>query len=477
MTHLEGEELLKSILDSTHHGIVALKAVRNSSGAIQDFSILLINAEGERILGRNAHQLIGQRMVEIFPKSSSVELLEALQHVVENGVRFKDHMAFELNNEKHWFSLQATPFADGVTLSFTDITEEKLQSIHLRDSESKYRKLFEESMDSIFLMNSEYLILEANQAMVNLFGHSQKELRFLSFSDLFVDEEAFWHFNKTLYKQNFVEEFEAELRLANGKTAVCLINLIQIIDQSNDVAQYQGVLKDISKRKKAEYELLLAEKLSMTGKIARSIAHEVRNPLTNLNLALEQLKDEVPENVEDAELYFNIISRNARRIEELIASLLESAKPKSLILEKRSINEVIKAAIAIVDDRLKLQQMKLNVQLDEDIPELPIDTEQMKVAFVNLMINAIEAMRSGEGELTIKTNFIADQVHIYLRDNGKGIPPENIKRLFDPFFTAKKGGMGLGLTSVQNIIQSHLGEIEVESRLNEVTQFHISFSI
>jgi PAS domain S-box-containing protein len=477
MTRLEGEELLNSILESTPHGIAALEAVRDSSDSIVDFKIKLINSEGEKSLGFKPNEIEGQTITESFVERVSDELLKLLIPALRRGKRFKKEMMFEVRGETLWFSFQGSQFGDGLTLSFIDISEEKAQSIQLLESEAKYRKLFQESMDSIFLMNNEYLILEANNAMVELFGYQQDEIRFLSFSDLFVEEESFWYFNKMLYKQNRIEEFETELKLANEKTAVCLINLIQVVDHENEVAQYQAVLKDITKRKKAEAELILAEKLSMTGKIARSIAHEVRNPLTNLNLALEQLKDEVPNGVEDAELYFKIISRNAKRIEELIASLLESSKPKSLSLKKTNINEVIESSIQIIEDRLKLQQMNIELDLANNLPDLPIDIEQLKVAFVNLMINAIEAMKAGQGLLKISTSLEHQEVKVMIDDNGNGISKENIKKLFDPFFTAKKGGMGLGLTSVQNIVQSHLGEISVESEIGEGTKFILSFRI
>ncbi|MEC7754558.1 MULTISPECIES: ATP-binding protein [unclassified Roseivirga] len=477
MTLTEGEKLLKSILNTTPHGIVALKAVRNTKGGIEDFQVQLINAEGLNILGRSAEDIEGAGFLESFPGQVTNALFDSLKEVVETGERLKREVQFRRGQESLWYSIHATRFADGLTISFVDVSEEKQHALELGQSEAKYRQLFEESMDSIFLMNNEYLILESNASMLQLFGYDQKEIRFLSLSELFSDEETFWHFNKQLYKNNKVEEFEAEMRMANGQTVVCLINLVALEKSQAQVGLYQGVIKDISKRKQAEAELLLAEKLSMTGKIARSIAHEVRNPLTNLSLALEQLKDEVPEHLEDAELYFNIIGRNARRIEELISGLLESSKPKALSLENSQVNEVVKAAVQMVEDRINLQQMKLELQLHEGLPAVALDKDQMKMALVNLMINAIEAMKAGEGVLRVSTLQQQQHILIHIEDNGKGISKENQKKLFDPFFTAKKGGMGLGLTSVQNIVQSHLGEIKVTSEEDQGTRFTISIAL
>ncbi|MFT7270292.1 MAG: two-component system, sporulation sensor kinase E, partial [Roseivirga sp.] len=238
-----------------------------------------------------------------------------------------------------------------------------------------------------------------------------------------------------------------------------------------------GVIKDVTRKKKADQEILWAEKLSMTGKIARSIAHEVRNPLTNLSLALEQLKDEVPEDIEDAELYFNIIKRNADRIGTLVTELLDSSKPKSLQLKGQSLNDVVLESMALVSDRIKLQNMTLVQNYHTSLPMIALDRDQIKIALLNIFINAIEAMKPDIGELRVTTYQEENEIVLEVSDNGKGIPKENLGKLFEPFFTAKKGGMGLGLTTFQNIIQSHLGKVRVTSELGFGTSFFISFPI
>ena len=212
----------------------------------------------------------------------------------------------------------------------------------------------------------------------------------------------------------------------------------------------------------------------MTGQIARRMAHEVRNPLTNLNLALEQLREEVIDE-DDTALYFDIIRRNADRIEQLITEMLKSSKPKQLNPEVRNINEVLDEALEMTEDRIKLRGIKLVRDFEEDLPLVSLDKEQLKTAFLNIIINAIEAMKEQEGVLTVATSSNSESVMVYIEDNGKGIPREEIKKLFDPFFTGKKGGMGLGLTSTQNIINSHHARIHVESELGKGTTFKIHF--
>ena len=284
-------------------------------------------------------------------------------------------------------------------------------------------------------------------------------------------------FNKEFYKNDRVLEFEAELVFKSGKSGAFLINLAEFSKKGEDITLYQGIVKDITRKKQAERELVWAEKLSMTGKLARNIAHEVRNPLTNVSLALEQLKEEIPKEITQADLYMNIIERNAERISTLITELLESSKPKSLNLTRSSLNKVVQNAVAFVRERVKLEKIELVERYGNGFPKIPLDTELMTTALLNLLVNAIEAMREGEGVLEIKTYRDTDKLLIDIRDNGIGIPKEYMNQLFEPFFTAKKGASGLGLMTVQNIIKSHTGEISASSEEGKGTLFRVTFFI
>ena len=217
-------------------------------------------------------------------------------------------------------------------------------------------------------------------------------------------------------------------------------------------------------------ELLMAEKLSMTGKIARSIAHEVRNPLTNLDLALDQLADEVPEN-DDVKMFIDIIGRNSKRIGQLITEMLNSSKPKELDVARVDINKLVDATIDLVKDRLTLQGMQVNKHYADNLELISVDAEKLKIALLNVIVNAIEAMEDYKGVLDIKTWQENGSVSIKVKDNGSGIERKDLETLFDPFYTNKQGGMGLGLTSAQNIVNSHGGNIEVDSEIGEGTTF------
>lgn len=347
----------------------------------------------------------------------------------------------------------------------------------LNAKEEKYRSLFERSVDAIYMINKEHLFLDVNESMKDLLGYTKNELLQLSIKDIFHDEDDYTYFNEMLTKEGQLKDLEISLIKKDQSRIICLINSIALNNNAGNTYGYQGIIHDLTMRKRAEEELLMAEKLTMTGQIARSMAHEVRNPLTNLNLALEQLRDEVEESAsEDTTLYFDIIRRNADRIEQLITEMLKSSKPKELNLERRDLNEVLEETLQMTTDRIKLRGIKLIKNFQKDLPFVSVDKEQLKTAFLNIIINAVEAMKEEQGVLTVETSAGKDTVTVAIIDNGKGIPREEIKKLFDPFYTGKKGGMGLGLTSTQNIINGHHARINVESEVGNGTTFRIVFS-
>jgi signal transduction histidine kinase len=230
-------------------------------------------------------------------------------------------------------------------------------------------------------------------------------------------------------------------------------------------------------RKQAENDMLIAERLSLTGKIARTIAHEVRNPLTNLNLALDQLRNEIPEDSESGKLFGDIIERNAHRIEQLVSEMLNSSRTRELELALYPVQEILDDTISLAIDRIKLSGIKLKKNYGTTLPTIRVDKEKIKIAFLNIIINAIEAMDPDKGELTVTASLKDQRLIVEIADNGKGISATDLKKLFDPFFTGKLTGMGLGLTSTKNILNSHHATVEVKSELGKGTTFFIQFKV
>jgi PAS domain S-box-containing protein len=345
----------------------------------------------------------------------------------------------------------------------------------LDEKEKKYSSLFERSIDPIFLASSKLELVEVNQSFLKFFGFAKGETASVSVNSIFENQEDFQYFKKTLKDTEQIKDFEVTLNTKTGEKKICILNCIFIPDQASDFCCYQGIIHDLTLRKQAENDMLIAERLSLTGKIARTIAHEVRNPLTNLNLALDQLRSEISSTNESAKLYGDIIERNAHRIEQLVGEMLNSSKPKELRLENHPMHEILDDAIAMAMDRIKLSQITLTRNYSRDLPSVFVDKEKIRIALLNIVINAIEAMVPEQGVLIIKASLHKKIIQVEISDNGKGISPTDVKRLFDPFFTNKQSGMGLGLTSTKNILNSHQAEIEVTSELGKGTVFYLYF--
>ncbi len=222
-------------------------------------------------------------------------------------------------------------------------------------------------------------------------------------------------------------------------------------------------------------ELRSLEKYAVTGRIARTMAHEVRNPLTNINLALEQLRSDF-EKVEGSEMFFDMINRNSERINKLVSDLLNSTRLTELNRKSVSPNELLNSCLSDARDRIMLEHIHVVKNYDAEIGNISVDEEKVKIAFLNLIVNAIEAMHTG-GTLTLATCVDKNKCVVTISDTGKGLTKDQLGRLFEPFFTTKPKGNGLGLANTQNIIISHNGVIKAESEEGKGTTFTITFDL
>jgi two-component system, sporulation sensor kinase E len=232
------------------------------------------------------------------------------------------------------------------------------------------------------------------------------------------------------------------------------------------------MIRDITQLKKAERELLQAEQMNLTGRMARIIAHEVRNPLTNINLATGEMETFVQD--PEAILYVDIIKRSSDRINNLIGDLLNSTRLANPVFSPYEIEKIFDDVILLCDDRIKLKKIKLNKSGLQGSTILNVDKDKLKIALVNIITNAIEAMEEVEDPaLHIDLIKKDNEVLIKIIDNGCGMDEHTKKHLFEAFFTARNKGMGLGMTTVQNIIHQHNGNIQVDSSIGKGTTFII----
>jgi signal transduction histidine kinase len=218
-------------------------------------------------------------------------------------------------------------------------------------------------------------------------------------------------------------------------------------------------------------------KLVSTGRMARMIAHEVKNPLTNILLCTDQMNELLKDN-EELLSYLEIITRNSKRINQLVVNLLDSTRFGDIKLENRNLVDVVAGTLQLAIDRIRLKSIELNESYSHPVIEVQLDEDKLKIALLNIIINAVEALETEDKKGVISIRVTKDDkfIRIHIADNGPGMDDETKERLFEPFFTSKAKGSGLGLASAQNIILSHKGRIEVKSKKSEGTEFIISLS-
>ncbi|MFN7706253.1 MAG: ATP-binding protein [Chryseotalea sp.] len=345
----------------------------------------------------------------------------------------------------------------------------------LHENEQKYRLLFEHSLDPIFLANQDLSILEFNPAFQSLFGYKNGEI--LEVKSLFSQPKDFQFFKNTIDEFKQIRDLEIPLLTKDNQLKVCLLNGVFVPDHLLPNYCFQAIVRDLTLRKQAEADMILAERLSLTGKIARTIAHEVRNPLTNLSLALDQLRSDLKDNSEAIANYFTIIERNVGRIDLLMTEMLNSSRPKKLNLKLIDVSQLLDETLLLAKDRLQLKCIELKKKYGNHYPRILVDKDKIQIAIVNIIINAIEAMEPGKGILSVEATVSDHLITIAIQDNGKGIAQQDIPKLFDPFYSNKKSGMGLGLTSVKNILNSHSADLSVTSELGVGTTFFIYFKL
>jgi signal transduction histidine kinase len=246
------------------------------------------------------------------------------------------------------------------------------------------------------------------------------------------------------------------------------------------VFEYQEELKqriqELDTANKELVQMRSIEKLAATGRIARTIAHEVRNPLTNINLSVDQLRTEVETQNESVPPLFDMIMRNSNRINMLITDLLNSTKFTELAYQHVSINKLLDESLELAMDRVRLKNIRVAKDYSIDMCDISVDIERIKIAFLNIIVNALEAMEPDKGSLRIKTENRDGRCVVSISDNGSGIDKESLSKLFEPYFTSKPKGTGLGLTNAQNIILNHNGYIYAESEVGRGTTFVITLN-
>lgn len=385
-----------------------------------------------------------------------------------------------------WFQtiVNAIRDKDGEIISALEliipITELKMAQEALRKSEEEYRTLFESTLDPIIVFNPKGSITQINQAGVNMFGYdSPVELIGKYIVDMFFDKSKVKIYKDQIEKDGYLKNIELELIKKDGSIIYALTSTKVVYNDHGEIIRYEGFFKDITERHRMEEDLIKVQKLESIGLFAGGIAHDLNNILTPIlgNISLSRIQknhEKIAERLLEAE-------KATLMARDLTQQLLTFSKGGAPIRRPTSISDILKDSLSFA---LRGTNVRSKLSIPDDLWVVDIDEGQISQVITNIILNADQAMPNG-GTIEIKAENIfineeknlplksGEYIRISIKDQGIGISEEFLQRIFDPYWTTKKIGSGLGLATSYSIIKNHDGYIDVESQLRAGTTFYI----
>ncbi len=374
------------------------------------------------------------------------------------------------------------------TVYVRDVTRSRRMKKELVETNEFLRKIIDNSVDGIIATDMKGNILIFNKGAENILGYKAEEVigGKINISQIYppgMAKEVMKKIRSSDYGgRGKLNPIRVQIINKNGERIPISLSASIIYDEDGNEVASVGVFSDLryvlemeSKLVEARTRLLQAEKMASLGRLAAGVAHEINNPLSGIlmfaSMMLEDMSEDDPKR-KDLEL----IIRETMRCKEIVKSLLEFSRQSGVEMEPVDVNVILDRELKFLERQAMFSRINIVKQLNPAVPKVLGNPDQLKQVFMNIMVNAADAMPDG-GTLTIRTYASAklDKVYIEFSDTGKGIPPENLGRIFDPFFTTKPvgKGTGLGLSTSYGIVKSHKGNIEVESEVGKGTTFRI----
>jgi two-component system NtrC family sensor kinase len=254
------------------------------------------------------------------------------------------------------------------------------------------------------------------------------------------------------------------------------ISTFPIFDEKNIAVQAIVIEQDATDKRNLEANLIQSEKLAAVGQLAAGVAHEINNPLTAIIANAQILRREIPLNDPDLLESVKLIEMAGTRASQVVRNLLGIARKEKYEFEPVDLNETLHNALSLVQHELLGRPIQIYLNLDDDMPTILASQDQIQGVWINLLLNAIDAIDKETGEISVSAGFSGNQFQVEIIDNGKGIPTEHLSRVFEPFFTTKSPGRGtgLGLSVCMRVIRHHGGMIQVDSQPGKWTKFTVT---
>jgi PAS domain S-box-containing protein len=473
----QAEEHIRAILEYSPNWIF----LKDTEGRY-----LLVNREIERVFGISQEQIKGKTDSEIFPSEQAPEYRANDLKVLRAGLTMEFEETVLLEDGPHTSIVHKFPLFDahgniyatgGVA---TDITERKRAEEARRYSEEQYRTVVETATDAVVSIDEDSKILFVNPQTTKIFGYDTSELigrplmMLMPESLRKLHEAGFGRYLATGERHLNWQGAELTALHKNGQEFPVEVSLGEMTRNGHKV--FTGFIRDISEKRRAEEALQEAQdklahvtRTQAMGELAAAIAHEVNQPLTaivtNANFSLRQLKISNPNLDELRAAIIEIVNDGTRAsavISRLRGLLLKGTSRRTEV----EINEIIQEVITLLRNELTRNRVYLRTELAPNLPRVQGDPVQLQQVLINLILNAIEAMRLSKEQprkLVIRSAKNSDGVLVQVQDSGPGIEPERATRIFEPFFTTKTEGIGMGLAISRSIIESHGGQLSLLS--------------
>lgn len=370
--------------------------------------------------------------------------------------------------EKAQLYKEVKEFGEGLEKMVEERTQE------LKRSRDEIQAIFDAVTDIIIVRDLDHCVIMANRAALNVFRLDQEEIVHKKCHQLFKGTPD--PCGECIAPETALSHKSASIEIKNRQNEeIFHISTFPMLDDSSKVRGFIEYAKVVTEQKKMEEQVIQMEKLSTLGELLGEIAHQINNPLVGVvnyaQLAIKQLGKDSPVREE-----LEIIEKAGLTCKATIKKLLEFTRPSAFEWKVVDCNELIDDSLLLIEQQMGLSEIDVEKDYAHDLPPVKVDSTLMIQVFFNLINNAREAMNKS-GTLTIKTLFDkSGLVKIVFKDTGPGIEQENLPHIFSPFFTTKreKGGTGLGLSVVSNIIVRHNGKIWADSKAGEGTTFFIT---
>lgn len=354
-----------------------------------------------------------------------------------------------------------------------DITSRKESEDALKEKTQQLESFIENNVDAILIFNMQGKVKQANKAFEDMFGWAKQEIVDVGINELpfipFEVKDEVLKYEAVVKNGHHVIGAESTRLRKDGIKLNVMISISPIKDADGKINGWSVILRDITEWKKSQEMLQNTEKLSIAGQLAAGIAHEIRNPITAIKGFIQLINNGFNSNKE----YFNIITSEIGRIEQILSELLILAKPQVSKFEQKDINLLLEQVVTLLETQANLKNVEIVGEFPLGVTYIQCDENQLKQVFINYIKNAIEAMPNG-GKLVIQISKVnEDQIHIRFKDEGVGMSKETLSKLGRPFYTTKENGTGLGFMISKKIIENHFGKVNIMSEPNVGTTIDV----